>query len=507
MKRSMASSPAGTGAVLLALICLLSACAPLQPTRLPAEQAVAPVGAPVWRGLDELGDGDRHLLLNDGMSALDWRLRAIDSAVEAIDLQTFLWYPDAVGAAVEEHLLRAADRGVRVRILVDDTFLLGQDAVLRYLDDHPNVEYRVYNPHRVRSDDMALREALNIIDLDRLDHRMHNKAMIVDNRIAIVGGRNLADEYFGLDEGANFRDLELLSAGPVVPVLSAAFDRYWNAPWSVPLRKLSQAAPEAPDFSAAAGAGAQIHGEVAPGALADLWAAAFREALPGAARVLVDEPPQDNPALAEEAPVQVAEDLVALFDDAEREIVILAAYLIPTSDLEGAVERAIDRGVSVRILTNSLASNNHTAAHAAYRNHIRRLLDHGARLHEVRTNAEDRALYMAQPVSDKQLALHAKALLIDDDRVFIGSANLDPRSLRINTELGLLVHGETLNQQLRRAFAPDFRETNAWTLELDEQDRMNWVSGDTVLYVQPEASFMQRLEDWFLSQMPVEHEL
>ena len=269
---------------------------------------------------------------------------------------------------------------------------------------------------------------------------MHNKAMMIDNRVAIVGGRNLAAEYFGLHGEANFRDLELIVGGPIVQAITQAFYDYWNNRWSM----------------------------------------------------LVDKPPEDNPAEAGEAPVQVADAIVKIFNNASNEVLIVSAYLIPTSRLESIVDQAIDRGVRIRILTNSIASNNHLAAHSAYRNHVNTLLGHGAELHEVRTDAEDRHIYMLSPVETKALALHAKALVIDHEKVFIGSANLDPRSLRLSTEMGLLIESEALNAEVRAAIKPDFAITNACQLQFDDNGRVIWISDDQTLTVQPARSFMLR---------------
>jgi putative cardiolipin synthase len=195
-----------------------------------------------------------------------------------------------------------------------------------------------------------------------------------------------------------------------------------------------------------------------------------------------------------------------MFDGAVEEIIIVSAYLIPTPELEGAVERAIARGVRVRMLTNSIRSNNHLTAHSAYRNHIEALLGNGAELHEVRIDARDRHLYMLSPVSDKELMLHSKTLIIDRDKVFIGSANLDPRSLRINTEMGLLIRSAELNAALRAVVTPDFSPANAWELRLDGSDVV-WVSDRVTLTNQPAASTMQRIEDWFFAHLPLEDEL
>ncbi|HKJ21386.1 MAG TPA: phospholipase D-like domain-containing protein, partial [Woeseiaceae bacterium] len=227
----------------------------------------------------------------------------------------------------------------------------------------------------------------------------------------------------------------------------------------------------------------------------------------GEAILFADDPPQDNPKNRDEEPVQVANELTKLFDGAESEIIIVSAYLIPTPELEGAVERALDRGVIVRILTNSIGSNNHLSAHSAYRNHIDTLLEHGAELHEVRMEARDRDRYILTPVGRKTLALHAKALLIDNDMVFVGSANLDPRSLRINTEMGLLVLSEQFNAKVRSALEGDFSTANAWRLELQSDGKVFWVSDDETLQSQPATSFTQRIEDWFFSHLPIEDEM
>jgi putative cardiolipin synthase len=489
---------------------LLSACATLDPVELPPEYTPPPAETTAWETLDEFRHGDWYALLNDGPNALDWRLRAIDSATESIDLQTFLWTFDTVGAVVLDHLLAAAERGVLVKMLVDDTFLLGEDAILLEIAYHPNIEYRVFNPYKRRASGFATRQALNLAEFHRLDHRMHNKAMIVDNRIAIVGGRNLADEYFGLHDSANFRDLEVIVGGPVVLEVTREFDAYWNDRWSVPIESLSHVQSTTADLAAARQVRediAHLHAEETAEARLEKWKALVADAFPASSVLYVDDPPEDSPALAEEAPVQVANALTELFDNASEEIVIVSAYLIPTPALAGAVDRAVERGVRVRMLTNSIRSNNHLTAHSAYRNHIKEMLDSGAELHEVRIDAHDRHMYMLSPVDEKQLMLHSKALIIDRNKVFIGSANLDPRSLRINTEMGFLIESEALNETLRAAVAPDFERSNAWELQLDDDGDVVWVSDEVTLTSQPAVSTWQRIEDWFFAHLPIEDEL
>ena len=497
---------------LTALCCLLllAGCSTLQPVDLPEEHALPPAQSPLWRAVGADMSGDWHVLLNQGPNALDWRLRAIDSASRSIDLQTFLWSFDVAGGLVLDHLINAADRGVKVRVLIDDTFLVAEDQMLLALARHPNIEYRVFNPFKRRGGNMMTRQMLNLAEFGRLDHRMHNKAMVVDNHVAIVGGRNLADEYFGLHDDANFRDLELLLGGPIVTRISAEFDNYWNDRWSLPIELLSHQQASAEQLAHArhlAATNANVHAEETEAAMVTRWRDVIAGADTGQAILYTDRPPDGNPDNPEEAPVQVAEELVRLFDGAREEIIIISAYLIPTPHLEGAVERALDRGVRVRMLTNSIGSNNHLTAHSAYRNHIDTLLGHGSELYEVRVDADERERYMLTPVGRKILALHAKGLIIDRDKVFIGSANLDPRSLRINTEMGFLVISEDFNRSVRDAVDVDFSGENAWRLELQDDGQVHWVAGDTRLTSQPALSYMQRIEDWLFSLMPLEDEL
>ena len=403
------------------------------------------------------------------------------------------------------------ERGVVVKLLVDDTYdaRRGRDAICRTLSSRTSSIASLIRSN-VEASHFATRQALNLNEFHRLDHRMHNKAMIVDNRVAIVGGRNLGDEYFGLHEEANFRDLEIIVGGPVVAKVADSFDRYWNNRWSVPIESLSHVQSTPADLDRAR----RMHEDIGYVRAAEdsterleRWRTLAETAFAGESTLIVDDPPDDNPAHQSEAPVQVADELASLFDDAEAEIIIVTAYLIPTPELTGAVERAIARGVRVRMLTNSIRSNNHLTAHSAYRKHIKEILDSGAELHEVRVDARDRHIYMLPPVDDKELALHTKALIVDADKIFVGSANLDPRSLRINTEMGFVIESMALNSELREAFAPDFERRNAWELELDDAGDVIWVSDELTLTSQPASSTLQRIEDWFFAHLPIEGEL
>jgi cardiolipin synthase C len=217
--------------------------------------------------------------------------------------------------------------------------------------------------------------------------------------------------------------------------------------------------------------------------------------------VLADQPAERDPAT--DRPDQLAAALVEFLDGAQQEILIASAYLVPTAELESALQRAEARGVQVRILTNSLRSNNHTAAHSAYRNYVGKLLGHGVDMHETRALAKDRSRYMLSPIDHKHLGLHAKVLVIDKELSFIGSANLDPRSLQTNTEMGLMIRSPELNRRLRDALALDFDRRNAWHLQFAADGSIIWVGDDQTLEQQPAESTMQRIEDWFFSNLPI----
>jgi putative cardiolipin synthase len=496
-------------AVALVVLTTVGCGAGLQPVESPAEFTPPPSQAAAWRDLEALRQDDWFHVLNIGSEAFDWRLRAIDSAVSSIDLQTFIWELDAVGHEVRDHLLAAAERGVFVRVLVDDSFILDADQQLLDVDRHANIELKVFNPYKRRSSHAALRQVLNAAEFHRLDHRMHNKVMVVDNRVAIVGGRNIATHYFGYHESDNFRDMELVTGGSVVGQLAAGFDAYWNDRWSYPVEAI-MAQRSGPGQPVAAGATDREqlgHLELNERERQGEWQKLALGAHSGRAKLLLDRPPEENPSVAAEAPVQVGQELIRAIDAATSEVWLVSAYLIPTDELEATIQRAEDRGVQVRILTNSIGSNNHLTAHSAYRKHVERLVDMGVDVHEVRDDAKDRELYIESPVEDKSLCLHAKILVFDDDAVFVGSANLDPRSLRINTEMGLLIESPTLNRELRSALEPDFDLRNAWHLQRDEQDRMTWISDDEVITHQPTPSYMRRIEDWFLTLLPIEDEM
>ena len=460
-----------------------------------------------WEALAAMRTDDWFHVLNAGDEALDWRLRAIDSAVESVDLQTFIWKMDTPGKLVRQHLLAAAARGVRVRIMLDDSFTAKIDQELLDINCHSNVELKIFNPYPVRNNQAVMRVVLNAGDFARLDHRMHNKLMVVDGRAAIIGGRNAAAEYFGHHPDDNFRDMELITAGKIVNQLSTAFDDYWNNPFCYPMEQVAKEERRSPRLLASGSTHNAWHTEENANKRLERWTELAKNAHTGEATLLIDTPPQSDTTNAAEQPEQLGQALLEVLREAKSDAWLISPYLIPTKEFEAALWDMRKRGVRIRILTNSISSNNHLAAHSVYANHLKELVTMGAEVHEVKFNAKDRRRYMDSPIEEKWLSLHAKVLLVDNNLVFVGSPNLDARSLKLNTEMGLLIDSPSLNQELRDVIEPDFAPRNAWQVSFGSNGKLIWSSEDEVVNHQPTHSFMRRLEDWFLAHLPIEGEM
>jgi putative cardiolipin synthase len=486
---------------------LLAACASVEPQRDRAwQQALPPAPLDAWSGLSEHVDSNHIVPLNRGGLALQWRLRALRAATSSIDLQTFIWKGDGVGLALVREVVAAAERGVRVRILLDDSFLAHADEALVALSEHPNISYRIYNPAAKRDGSMFMRQVANLNDFQRINHRMHNKLLVVDGRVAILGGRNQADEYFGYQEQHNFRDFELVVSGPFVDSLSEVFDLYWNDRWSLAIEDLhrSQGAWSLASIEAWLAENAVYHSDL-PHSEPDDWSALFSLGYAADVQLLVDSPPDVEHAL--DGPVQLAGALIERMDATQRDMILISAYFIPTEALTEAIERATARGVRVRIFTNSLGANNHVSAHAAYAAHRPLLLAAGAEIYELRPDAATREYYLEPEVVDARLGLHEKGALFDDCCLFVGSANLDPRSLRLNTEVGLFIDSPALNARLRQMLATDLMPPNAWKVELDDAGEVVWIGPRGEQRHTPPASFFLRTESWFFGLLPLEEQL
>jgi putative cardiolipin synthase len=488
---------------------LLSACA-TAPFDYPREEEYA-IAADTPTALKDSVDGwlAKHpgpsgfYPLVDGMSALGARIRLIERAEKSIDAQYFLMKADTAGHVFAGALLRAADRGVKVRFLLDDIFTTVEDVGLEVLNAHPNIEVRLFNPVSRRGIGF-----LNFIgDFRRANRRMHNKSFTVDNQVTIVGGRNIADEYFQLRQEGEFLDLDVMGMGPVAAEVSAVFDRFWNHERSLPLEavttKFSPEKIEAErqksirEFETVSDSA--YHEARSTPLILDLIEDR-RQLYSAHADVVTDEPDKLVNAIEREHRVLV-NHLAQVINDAEEEVLVITPYLVPGDDGLAYWTSIAARGVRVVILTNSLASNNHTPVHSAYSKYRKPLIEAGVELYETRANA-------VSPVGNEAselLTLHTKAIVVDRRHIFIGSLNLDPRSIDINSEMGLLIDSPELGAMLTDGADQRLGEI-AYQLLLDERGRLEWhavIDGAEVIETsEPLTSGLRRFMAFMLKIVP-----
>jgi len=443
--------------------------------------------------------------------ALLFRLMLVERATTSIDMQYFIWSNDAAGQLLFSKLLEASDRGVRVRLLVDNIFLQATNRALASTGFQPNLHLKIYNPNRIRESKLgSLGEMM--LNFEELNRRMHNKVMIVDGQMAILGGRNIGNAYFGLSDKYNFRDFDVLIVGPVVADLTEPFDEFWNAEIAYPAESMSRRATregldrlreniERSLEENATRLASYFEGDPEDALDLDDLRERFEE---GTGYFL-----QDTPVEVEGQRIR----LIDMIDFARREttesLLVVSPYLIPSEKFLENLQALAERGVDVKLLTGSLGSNNHTIAHSHYRKYRRALLATGASLYEFRHDPSSaiRDITDVAPVEAGFISLHTKVLVSDRAECFVGSLNLDPRAIEINTENGILVVSESFCGELATHVEGLLAPSNAWRVELDEMGKMRWRAGDETLKRQPARRFTQRIADFFYRWLPIESQL
>jgi putative cardiolipin synthase len=439
------------------------------------------------------------------------RVLLAHAADRSLDVQYYIWRGDQTGYLLLEALWRAAERGVRVRLLLDDGGTTGLDREIAALDAHPSIEVRLYNPFASRGS----RAIGYLADFGRLNRRMHNKSFTADNQAAIVGGRNVGNEYFGAGGGTLFEDLDVIAVGPVVREVSKAFDLYWSSGSAYPAAGLVGTAGD--------GARAALEASFA-GARADPESAAYLEALreTGLVRDLLDarlrlewtdaRVLRDDPAktldTAERKDLLLLKELVDSVARPQKSFDLVSPYFVPGEEGTAALGALAARGVEVRVLTNSLAATDVGAVHSGYAKRRRALLDAGVRLYELKPTAAGVAPRDGRKRGGSSSAsLHAKTFAIDRSRVFVGSFNFDPRSALLNTEMGLMIESPALAVALAEAL--DTRlPADAYELRATEQGGLEWIerteAGETRHGSEPGAALLKRLWIELLSVLPIE---
>lgn len=444
--------------------------------------------------------------LVDGMDAFATRTLLIEAADRSIDAQYYIWEEDLSGVLLLEALQRAADRGVRVRLLLDDNRTFGMDERLAALDAHSNIEVRLFNPFRFR----YWRVFDYVFDFSRINHRMHNKSFTVDNQVTVIGGRNIGDEYFNAAPEGVMYDLDVLAIGAVVKQVSADFDRYWNSSSAYPADLLL---PEVPAETVAAFREAGRRRATEPDA------AAYQRALderPQMQSVLAErlswvttEYLSDDPAkaLGDRSARTLWQDIEPMLNEARHELELISPYVVPYQDGAEFLLRAARSGIEVSVLTNSLEATDVAAVHAGYAKWRKRLLEGGVQLFEMKRDLSRPAISGAGPLGSSASTLHAKMFAVDRSHVFIGSFNFDPRSARLNTENGVVIESTVLAGRASDAFAVDVPH-RSYKVELDEHGKLRWIEqreGKQLVHEdEPGVSAWRTLSVQILSHLPID---
>ena len=473
---------------------------PVQPAQTALDREVAP--------LVELHDGRTGaILVPDGLDAFAARALSARQAGRSLDLMYYIWHDDLTGRLLGREAYLAAERGVRVRMLLDDINASGLDDSLLALDAHPNIEVRLYNPFRNRD---GLGRLMELAQRGwRLNHRMHNKAWIADNRMAVVGGRNIGLEYFAASTDSNFHDLDLVLFGPAVQQASGIFDQYWNSPAVVPVAALGRgdaarlrtvvedvrreaASADAAMYLSRVEASANVRGYAAR-ALRPFWS--------------------ERIEVASDPPLKHATGTDALYARIEREIVgarrkalLISPYFVPGEASTADLVQLARRGVQTGVVTNSLAANDVAAVHAGYSRYRPQLLAGGVHLYEIRSDGKPAGSGRGSGAS-----LHTKAFVLDDARGFIGSFNMDPRSANLNTEMGVFFDDPGIAAALRGDYLHLAGPAWSYWVYQDTQGRVRWLDRATQPPTtdthEPDASAMRRAQAAVVRWLPIESQL
>jgi putative cardiolipin synthase len=471
-------------------------------------------------------------VISAGADGFQVRVQMIDAAERTLDLQYYIFRGDETGRMLTDTLLRAADRGVRVRLLIDDgDTRAGDEQILRLLA-YPSVEVRIFNPSRYRGHAKLLRRLEFVFNKRRLDYRMHNKLLVVDGAVALIGGRNIGNQYFQIDPESQFADDDVFTAGPIVGQLSGTFDEFWNSDLAIPAQALARAGRQDAGVISRTGHESASRTRALPVASGGIDYASLKSGGPYAgiisgslplvwaqAQLVYDSPDKKKVAEGALPGRLIVPAVIDSVREAQSEVLLVTPYFIPAPDELQLLKDLRQRGVRVRVLTNSLESTTEVAAQSGYDHYRVPLLNDGVELYEIRALLGNvRGSGQTAKVSRfGNYALHAKMYVFDRQKLFIGSMNYDQRSKRINTEIGLIIDSKELAQQTALRFDAMVKPANCYTVALSpavaprSSSRLVWRTekdGHTVEYTrEPARSGWQRAEAGLLSLLPLDKEL
>jgi putative cardiolipin synthase len=445
--------------------------------------------------------------LSDARGAFAARMRLVQGAERTIDVQSYIWHKDATGTLLLRALHDAAERGVRVRLLLDDNGTAGLDDALAALDRHPNFEVRLFNPFSVRSP-----KAIGYLThFDRANRRMHNKSFTVDNQATIVGGRNIGDEYFGATDDVVFADLDVIAVGAVVPDMSKDFDRYWASLSAYPIDRilaskkpvpLDEALPPLAEDNPQANRYRKANDE---SRLLDSLYEGKIEFQWSKVRMISDDPRKG----LGEAPDNklMMPRIMQLLDTPRESLDLVSSYFVPAETGTAAFSQLAQERVKVRILTNALEATDVAPVHAGYAKRRKALLEAGVTLYEMRRQPGTETSDAGGPLGSSGSSLHAKTFAVDRKRMFVGSYNFDPRSEKLNTELGFVIDNPKLTSAVHAAFDEKIPQVS-YEVRLDDKGDMYWLAwedGKQVRYdSEPNTGLLKGLAIRVLSWLPID---
>ncbi|WP_246094086.1 MULTISPECIES: phospholipase D family protein [Mesorhizobium] len=446
------------------------------------------------------------LLVQDNYDAFAVRVLATRSAIRTLDLMYYLWHDDHTGRLLLQEVFRAAERGVRVRMLLDDVNPCKSNSTYLALSNHPNIEVKLFNPSGIRRSSIV-RGVEVLLRLFALTRRMHNKAWIADDTVAIVGGRNVGDAYFDAAE-TNFRDLDVLLLGPAVQQTAQIFEAFWACKEAIPIAVLGSAADTA-HANLFEGSDADTESKLLIGvgdrvSIAEFIATSNEMHWVAQARVISD-PPEKVRGWRRRS--WLMKELLPIIQSARNCLEIVSPYFIPGRRGSAVLLDLVGKGVDVSVLTNSLAATDVAAVHGAYANYRKRLLRNGIKLFELQPFSRQPAISV---FGSKGASLHTKAFTVDDRTGFVGSFNFDPRSVSLNSEMGVLFEDEKLVAELRHRFQTEIAPEASYRLEL-RNNVLHWHGcdeGKLQDYThEPEAGFSRRVLAALVRHLPIESQL
>ncbi|OCX11877.1 phospholipase [Stutzerimonas xanthomarina] len=512
--------------LLLLTVLLLAGCATQEVPR-PDSYALPAHDSPLASQLRQLAaerspghSGFR--LLSASSEAFAARMKMIRAAQVSLDVQYYIVHDGLTTRALVNELLEAADRGVRVRVLLDDLTSDGSDYRIATLAAHPNVLIRVFNPLHLGRSNILTRSLGRLLNLSQQHRRMHNKLILADGSLAIVGGRNLGDEYFDADQTLNFTDIDLLGAGQVAAQLAISFDQYWNHSLSVPIQQFLRRPPSVDELAEARRQlDDYLETERARGdpryrkllveqrqTTLDQW---LRELTWAPSEALWDHPDKISAEGMPDPSLLLTSQLQPTLDNVRQELTLVSAYFVPTDEGVDYFARLAQANVDIQVLTNSLEATDVPAVHGGYAPYRHELLRLGVRLFELRRQPDQEARFSLS--GDSESSLHSKAAIFDRQSVFLGSLNFDPRSVLWNTEVGILVHSPELASeahQLTLEGAAPAISYEVRLIETDGRERLIWIAEDhgrrVVLHKEP-GGLWRRLNAWLADVIGLERML